>query len=319
MSLTTTLLASLAGLTGATQVLAARREARAAKLTPPRGADVEVDGVRVHVEVLGQPEGSAPNLVLIHGSSGNTRDFTHRLAADLAPRYRLYIVDRPGMGWSDPHPDGTSLTTQSRLIQSAVAQLGATNPIVLGQSYGGAVALAWAATLPGTLAAVVSVSGVVYPWPTGLGPFYTLLSSWFGRTVLIPLITAWTPRALIKQQIDSVFAPQSAPDGYDDHFGPELTVRRSQLRVNALQRRALLSEIETLSPRWTEITVPIEVVHGDADSIVDHDLHAVGLARTHPGVTHIRTLPGIGHMPHHVARPEIVDAIDRAALRANVK
>ncbi|GKY87649.1 alpha/beta fold hydrolase [Sinisalibacter aestuarii] len=315
MSLLTATGIGLLGFTGATQVLAARREARAAKLSPPRGQDVEVAGRRVHVEVLGA---AGPDLVLIHGSSGNTRDFTFRLAGELAARYRVFVVDRPGLGWSDALPQGDGLEAQARAIQAAVAALGAERPIVLGQSYGGAVALAWAAALPGTLAGVVSVSGVAYPWETGLGLYYTILSHPLGRALLIPLITAWVPRAAIKREIDKVFAPQTAPAGYDEHFGPELTVRRGAMRVNALQRRALHGEISSLSPRWAEIGLPIEIVHGDADMIVHHSIHADRLAAENPQAR-LTLLPGIGHMPHHVARPEVIAAIDRAALRANVK
>lgn len=310
-----TALLVLLGATGATQVLAARREARAAKLTPPRGQDVEIEGRRVHVEVLGA---AGPDLVLIHGSSGNTRDFTFRLAGELADRYRVFVVDRPGLGWSDPRPGEDGLAAQARVIQAAVAKLGAARPIVLGQSYGGGVALAWAATLPGTLAGVVSVSGVAYPWDTGLGFYYSLLSHPLGRALVIPLIAAWVPRAVIKREVGAVFTPQTAPAGFAAYFGPELTVRRGQMRVNATQRRALLGEIEDLSPRWPMIDVPIELVHGDSDMIVDHRLHAERLTAENPRAR-LALLPGIGHMPHHVARPDVIAAIDRAALRSNVK
>ncbi len=316
--LITSFLAGAGALVGATVLFAHRREARAAKLYPPMGQDVEVDGIRMHVEVLGPASGAAPDLVLIHGSNGNSRDFTLTLAPALADRYRIFIVDRPGLGWSDMHPDGSSLVTQARLIQGAVDQLGARNPIVLGQSYGGAVALSWAATLPGTLSAVVAVSAATHPWNTGLGMYYSVLSHALGRAILIPLITAFYPRRLIKQEIDKVFAPQPAPAGYAEHFGPELTVRRSSMRTNALQRRALRDEIAALAPQWRNISVPIEAVHGDADPIVSHIIHSKRLAEEHE-LTELTLLPGQGHMPHHVAENDVVAAIDRAALRANVK
>jgi len=315
MALASTLLYGALGLTGLTQVLAFRREARAAKLQPPAGTDVEVEGARIHVQQLGD---HGPALVLIHGSSGNARDFTLALAPELARRYRVFVVDRPGLGWSDSHPEADGLAAQARLIQKAVAELGAERPIVLGQSYGGAVALAWAATRPETLSAVVTVSGVAYPWETGLGLYYTVLSHRLGRAFLIPLLTAFLPRRLIAHEVDKVFAPQEAPDGYPEHFGPELTVRRSALRANARQRRVLLDEIERLSPRWAEIEAPIEVVHGNADHVVSYVIHAERLAAENRNANLV-ILPGIGHMPHHVARGDVIAAIDRAALRANVK
>lgn len=312
------LLAAAAALTGTTQLFAYRREARAAKLYPPEGEDVEVEGIRLHVEVLGPKAGDAPDLVLIHGSSGNTRDFTHSLAPELARRYRVFVVDRPGLGWSDPHPEGKGLAVQARLIQAAVAQLGAKMPIVLGQSYGGAVALAWAATLPGTLAAVVPVSAVSHPWETGIGRFYQVMSHPLGQALLIPLLTAFLPRRVIVNEINKVFAPHPAPEGYAEHFGPELMVRRSALRANARQIGVLLDEVRALSARWAEIEVPIEAVHGDADQTVSPVIHSERLAAENPGVT-LTILPGQGHMPHHLARDEVIAAIDRAALRARLK
>ena len=314
MSALTTAALVLLGLTGATQVLAARREARAAKLTPPTGQDVEIDGRRVHVEVLGT---AGPDLVLIHGSSGNVRDFTHRLAPELARRYRVFVVDRPGLGWSDPLPGGGTLVEQAGAIQQAVAGLGATRPLVLGHSYGGAVALAWGATRPETLAGLVHLSGVAYPWPTGLGLYYTLLSHPLGLALLIPLFTAFTPSPVIRAELGKVFHPQTAPAGYAAHFGTDLTLRRSQMRANARQRRALLAEIEALSPRWPGIPVPIEVVHGAADKIVSGAIHAERLAAEHPDAD-LTLLPGIGHAPHHAAIPQVIAAIDRLAIRANV-
>lgn len=314
MSILTTSALALFGLAGTTQVLAARREARAAKLTPPTGADVEVEGTRIHVEVLGE---AGPDLVLIHGSSGNIRDFTHRLAPALAVRYRVFVVDRPGLGWSDPLPGGGNLVDQARLIQAAVARLGATRPLVLGHSYGGAVALAWAATRPETVAGLLPLSAVAYPWPTGLGAYYAALSHPLGRAIAIPLITAYAPAPLVRAEIAKVFRPQPAPEGYVAHFGPDLAVRRGQMRANALQRRALLAEIKALAPRWAEIALPIEVVHGDADEIVAQHIHADRLAAENPYAT-LTILPGIGHAPHHVAIAEVISAIDRLALRANV-
>lgn len=313
MALSTTLLAAL-GLTGVTQALARRREARAARQTPPTGRMIEVEGCRLHLEVAGQ----GPDLVMIHGSSGNLRDFSHSLTEKLVREYRVIMVDRPGLGWSDPHPDAVDIRGQARLIQGAVAQLGAECPIVLGQSYGGAVALAWGVTLPGTLSAIVPVAAPCYPWETGLGWYYATLSNPLGNLIGPALITAFVPDFHVRKEIEAVFAPQTAPEGYADHFGPDLAVRRRSLRWNARQRGQLLAQIRDLAPHWAEIDVPIEVIHGTRDDIVSHAIHAERLARD-IGHAHLTLLDGIGHMPHHVAQDDVIAAIHRAALRAGLK
>ena len=302
---------ALALAAGTTHVLASRREARARDSHPPTGQFVVVDGVRMHAQVMGHGD---QTVVLIHGSSGNLRDFNAVLGPSLAKRYRVIMVDRPGLGWSDPHPEGTLLEVQARLIQAVAAHFGAERPIVLGHSYGGAVALCWATLMPDRLSAVVPLSAVSHPWTTGLGAYYTLLSSLIGQWAVIPLITAFVPEAKIHAEIDKTFRPQSAPQGYGDHFGTDFTARRGPLRMNALQRRQLLWQIQALAERYREITVPIELAHGDIDPIVGHDIHSKPLS-AHP-MADLTTLEGIGHMPHHVAVADVVAAVDRAAARA---
>nr|WP_275116118.1 alpha/beta hydrolase [Aliiroseovarius subalbicans] len=299
---------------GLTHVLATRREARAAQTHPPTGQLHDIDGIRMHARVMGD----GPDLVMIHGSSGNLRDFTLDLAPALAKRYRVILVDRPGLGWSEAHPDGDTLSTQARLIQATVARLGADRPIVLGQSYGGAVGLTWASERPDTLSALVAVSAPAMPWNTGLGTYYTVTSSLPGRWIVIPLIAAFVPEAYVAREIAAVFAPQPAPDGYVEHFGPDLTLRRAALRANAMQRRGLLAQITEMSTHYGRITVPVELLHGDHDTTVPHQIHAAPLAQA-LDQARLTLLPGVGHMPHHTNIPDVIAAIDRAALRAGEK
>ncbi|WP_419739722.1 hypothetical protein [Ruegeria sp.] len=72
---------------------AAQSEARAAQAFPPEGQILDVDGIAVHAVVMGD----GPDVVLIHGSSGNTRDMTFALAPILAKNYRVIVFDRPGL------------------------------------------------------------------------------------------------------------------------------------------------------------------------------------------------------------------------------
>ena len=45
--------------------------------------------------------GEGPDLVLIHGASGNLRDFTTSIASVMAKSYHATLFDRPGLGHSD--------------------------------------------------------------------------------------------------------------------------------------------------------------------------------------------------------------------------
>lgn len=303
----------LALFAAATLWRAARREAQAEAEFPPEGQLIDVGGVQVHAVVMGQ----GPDLVLIHGSSGNTRDMTFSLAPRLAERYRVIVFDRPGLGYTDSLNDtGETLSQQVDLLTRAAAQLGADRPIVMGQSLGGAVALAWAVEHPQALSALVLVSAPSHEWPGGLGGYYSALSHPVWGPVVATLITAWVPQSYVKSEIESVFAPQSAPKGYADRIGAGLTLRRASLLANARQRAILKPQIVEMSRHYDRITVPVESLHGTADDTVYIDIHSERLARDFPDRVHFTPLPGIGHMPHHVAEDAVVAAIDRAAERA---
>ena len=308
------LLALLAG-TLATLWKAARHEALAEAQWPPEGEILEIDGHRVHVVVRGQ----GPDLVLIHGASGNTRDFTHAMVDRLAGRYRVIVIDRPGLGYTDRiAPRGATLRQQAELLARAAAAVGATRPIVYGHSYGGAVALAWAVHRPSEISALVLSAAASNPWTTGLGLYYTILSHPLGQRLVIPVLTAWVPDRVVDDAIAAVFVPQPVPPGYAAHIGAGLTLRRVSMRANALHRANLLAEITAQAPRYGEIDVPVEILHGDVDSTVPLAIHSEPLSRQVPGAV-LTVLPGIGHMPHHAVPAATDAAIDRAAARAGLR
>ncbi len=298
-----------------TLLLALRHERRAEASHPPEGQFVTIDGHRVHVVM----RGSGPDLVLIHGASGSTRDMTFELVKHLEDRYRVLVFDRPGLGYTDRiNRTGATITQQADLLSRAAAELGAERPIVMGQSYGGAVALAWAVHFPDRLSALVPVAAASGTWETPLDTFYRITSHpWLGP-LAIPVVTAYVSDAYVDRVMAGIFAPQAEPDGYGAYFGPGLTLRRKTLRANALQRANLLGEIAALVPRYGEIDVPTEILHGDADTIVPAWNHAERLVTRVPGAT-LTLLPGVGHMPQHVAAPEVAAAIDRAAARAGLR
>ncbi|MEM7732521.1 MAG: alpha/beta hydrolase [Pseudomonadota bacterium] len=295
--------------------LAARNEARYEAAYPPEGEFLTVGDTRVHYVVMGE----GPDLVLIHGSSGMTRDMTYRLAPALADRFRVIVFDRPGLGYSDPvSPDGTSLADQAAVLSAAARQLGAEKPLIAGHSYGGAVALAWAVNHPDQVSGLVTLSAASHPWDTGLTPYYQVLSHPVLGRIVIPMITAFVGQGIIEDQLEAVFAPFPAPEGYAAHFGPEMTVRRSMLHANAQQRRNLLREVVDLSPRYEEITVPTEILHGADDTAVGLHIHSEPLHEAIDGSV-LNVLEAQGHMITHTASDEVIAAIDRVAARAGLR
>ena len=296
--------------------LAHLRDRKAEQAVPPIGTMVQVEGLNVHAHIAG----AGPDLVLIHGSSGNLRDFTMGLVQVLQDRYRVISLDRPGLGWSDPLPEGQDgIHDQARVLQAAASALGAQRPIVLGQSYGAAVALAWAMDLPETVAAVVSVSGPSHPWDTPLETYYKITSHPVWSIFAIPLIAAIYTQRQVDQALREVFAPQPPQERYATRFGLALTMTQRRIRANARQRKVLKSEFIALSQRYSTLQVPIEIVHGDMDTLVYVKIHGERMIQD-TDKARLTLLPGIGHMPHHSAPKSVADAVDRSwARRAGQK
>jgi pimeloyl-ACP methyl ester carboxylesterase len=305
--LAASLLIAAIGLAGVTHWRASAREVAAEANFPPSGEFVTVDGLRLHYEIAGQ----GPDLVLIHGASGSLRDLTFSLRDQLTDRYRVIAVDRPGLGHSDPLPD-TSLAAQARFIKASMAQLGVTEPIVLGQSYGGAVALAWA--LEGGPQALVLVGSPSMPWPGKLDLWYRVTATPVGRALAVPLASAYVPESYVRSATAAVFAPDPVPPGYDAFLGSPLTLRRTTLATNVTQVNTLRAELVTMEPRYPTLTLPVELVHGTDDTIVPLHIHSDPLSRLLPNAR-LTVIDGAGHMPHHAHADTVIAAIDRAALR----
>lgn len=105
----------------------------------------------LHVESTG----SGPPLVLLHGWAMHSGLWSP-VVPKLASRFRVHLVDLPGHGHSAPIEPYT-LADIAAAVAARCASL-PEPPIVLGWSFGGAVALQWALDKPDAVAKLVLVS-----------------------------------------------------------------------------------------------------------------------------------------------------------------
>lgn len=289
------------------------RKSRAEARHPPVGQFVTVDGLRVHYDM----QGAGPDIVLLHGASGNLRDWTFGLRDLLTPQFRVTAFDRPGLGYSDALPGGGfSLADQVAVLRGAADQLGIDRPVLLGQSFGGSVALEWG--LQGGPAALVLLCAPSLPWPGGLDASYRVLSNPFGAAVVGSLASAFVPQSYVEGAIARVFAPEAMPAGYAEHIGADLTLRQATLVANARQVNGLRPQLVAMQPRYPGLDLPVELIHGDADTIVPLAIHSARLVDMLPDAR-LTVIPGGGHMPQHLHPGLVVEAALRAASRAGLR
>ena len=282
-----------------------RPSRRRAAPPEPDGEILTVDGVPLHF----QRSGRGPAVVLLHGASGNLRDWTLGAAAAMAEDHSVIAFDRPGLGFSGRVRGGRRLTVQAGLMRAALARLGITRASLVGHSYGGAVALAWA------LAAPASVTGLLLlGTPSQPRGRLSLMTGLLANILTGPLLARNVPGRvadrLAGRAVTRIFAPQPAPAGYLAHMRPDLLLQPATIRANALQLKALKAQLRAMAARYPDIAVPVEILHGSADAVVPLEVHALPLARQIPNARLTR-LEGVGHMPQHAALPEVLAALHR--------
>lgn len=300
------------GLFGLIIMVLSYRRARAGRQKSPKtGQSVSIDGREVHYMQLGHGE----DVVLIHGSNGSLRDMMATLALPLSQNFRVTVFDRPGQGYSDTldiaenTPQG-----QARHLAKAARAIGLENPLVVGQSLGGTVALAWALEEPDYIRGLVPISPVAMPWTTGIGLYYWLTSHPILGGVVCHIIAAIAWPAKITHDVAEVFEPQPIPEGYIDQLSVDLGLSAHNSRSNGLVRGTLVENLETMQALYHTITTPTEVIHGSLDTMVPKELHIEGLLERLPNAE-FTLLEGVGHMPHHSHRNDVIEAILRVDAR----
>ena len=129
-----------------------------------------VEGRSGHVPVLGfrlfyrsfGPERGAPTVLVLHGGPGGSLDYLLPLADLTEHGYRVVLFDQLGCGQSDVPDDRALFSLEHHVSETegVRAALGLGKVHVVGSSYGGLLALAYALTHPEALRSLTTVGGL---------------------------------------------------------------------------------------------------------------------------------------------------------------
>jgi pimeloyl-ACP methyl ester carboxylesterase len=285
---------------------------KAERDNPPVGRFIDVDGVRLHYI----DRGAGETVVLLHGNGSMIQDFESSGVIETAARkYRVIAFDRPGFGHS-ARPRGTIWTPQAQaeLIHRALKQIGIPRYAVVGHSWGASVALALAMEYPKTVAGLVLASGYYYPSMRAdvllmSGPAVPVLGDILSYTVS-PIIS----RLLWPLLLRKIFGPAPVPDKFLG-FPKEMAVRPSQLRASAAETALMISNAVSMQGRYGSLNVPVVIIAGDQDRLVNIDKQSARLHRD-MGQSRLRRVAGAGHMVHQTAPALVMAALDEALTQS---
>ncbi|WP_051971529.1 alpha/beta fold hydrolase [Massilia sp. 9096] len=278
---------------------------------PPKGRWIEAGISRLHVREAG-PEG-APPIVMIHGLAGQSSHFTYGVVPRLKERFRTVALDRPGAGYSPRDPKAPAdLRVQADAIAALIGQLGLGRPLVVGHSLGGAIALALALDHPDKVAGLALLAPLTHTQDAPPDVFKGLSI----RSPLLRRLVAWTlmvPSSIrnSKATLAQVFGPDPVPNDFATRGGGLLGLRPKAFIGASRDLQALPDYLPQQQARYASLSVPLRVLYGRGDRILDWRNNGQALVDKLPGAT--LTLIEGGHMLPVTHPQQCADFIEEAA------
>ena len=209
-------------------------------------------------EIFSTEAGHGPLVLLLHGQPGTHEDFG-AIFDRLSSFATVVSVDRPGYGFSGAAP--CSIAAQVTTIADLLASRGDGPALVVGHSFGGALALVLAAEHPELVAGIVLLGSV-----GGAGSIGAL-----DRLLAFPAVGSVASWLALSAY--GLFGPILARIG-DRHelaanvpLSPRTGLTQS-LTSFLVDQRALLDEWGLVDQAITQVACHALVIHGSLDTIV---------------------------------------------------
>lgn len=255
-------------------------------LAPPQDF-VTIDGLSIHV--VRQGSGERTPVLLIHGFGGWTADWQRTLPV-LARRRAVYALDLPGWGLSDkPANRDYAIEAQAAFVLDFLDHFGLKRVDVVGNSMGGAIAVALAVTYPQRVRKLVLIDSAGY---RDFG-----LRRWAGLAQL-PLTAALVRAALpdyerLRRTLEWLYGDRTrlTPDTVNAHCLPLRTPGMAEALL-AMTQTLRLDSVKALIPQITQSTL---ILWGGKDPLIPV-AHARRFQRDIAG-SQLHIFPGAGHVP----------------------
>ncbi|MHB8220852.1 MAG: alpha/beta fold hydrolase [Acidimicrobiales bacterium] len=269
----------------------------------------ELEHVRIHGHRVGfRRGGSGPVLLLLHGIAGSS-DAWRAVMPELAGRFDVVAPDFMGHGGSAKPVGDYSLGAHASGVRDLMGVLGIPEATIVGQSFGGGVALQLAYQHPECCQRLVLVDS------GGLGREVSWLLRLFalpGADVVMPVLFPGfvrdagdaVSRFLYHRGLRSARAAEmwraysslSAPDNRQAFVRTlRSVIDPGGQAVSALDRLYLAAAVPTL------------IIWGERDQIIPVS-HAHVAHRAIPG-SRLEIMEGVGHFPHAEAPQRFVELV----------
>jgi pimeloyl-ACP methyl ester carboxylesterase len=281
-------------------------EAVNAKYLTPESKFIEVDGIQVHVRILGEGE----PVFLLHGSFASLHTWDAWQQA-MSPYYQTISLDFPGHGLTGPDSlKRYGIKDYSELVHALAQKLNIEQYHVAGNSMGGAVAMQLASDFPGNVRSLNLIDAAGAP-----AADRTLTDStapkksnsggaWIFQVARHPvfskLLLSCTPKFLFAMNMKQVY-------GDDTKVTDEVTTRYYELMLREGNRQATLdrlSQPRNSNIQYERLSMPTLILWGAEDTWIPL-AQGKRLQQALPG-SNLMILDGVGHVPMEESPTETV-------------
>ena len=266
---------------------------------------VDIDGAKLVAE--GPVMREKPTMILLHGGPGMDHSMYKPAFARLADMAQLVYVDHRGNGRSEDGPSGGwTLDQWGDDVKGLCDVLGIEKPVVVGTSFGGFVAQAYATRHPehpGRLILMNSAARLDFGSVVGTASRLSGMAAWLttGRFVTDPLELFGTDAFTHFSPLLKTMWPAESPDE------SRRAVSRNNVLLHFSQPGGEYWRMD-FRPALGRIRCPTLVIGGEDDTITPVEQSAEIAAAIPEGLAELVRVPGAGH-PVFRDDPTILDLI----------
>jgi pimeloyl-ACP methyl ester carboxylesterase len=281
---------------------------------------IDVNGARIFFDTVGaklSPDGEAmverPTLIVMHGGPGFDHSLMRPYFDRFADTHQVIYLDHRGNGRSGGEPDTWTLAQWGDDVHAFCQALGIEKPIVYGLSFGGMVAMSYAARHPEAPSKLVfSSTAAVMDLPAT----YAMMERLGGPEARGIAEAFWTaPTAERAAAYMSVCMPLYNPSSAKPDAGLGDAARKRAIQRTEVMFRFIEGEQAhmDLRPGLAAVRCPTLILAGDLDPITPVSCAEAILAALPDGVGELVVFDDAGHGIHR-DQPELAEAVLRRFL-----
>ncbi len=267
-----------------------------------------VDYVRLtagttHFQQAGPAGG--PVVILIHGATVPMWDWDPQFTWLAHKGLRVVRYDQFGRGFSDRPPGAYDRAFYRRQLLELINKLKLGKVHLVGHSFGGALAVDFAAHHPGLVKGLVLIAPMVnsVKGDTGI------------RLIRLPVIGGLLLRLIgvnaMAKRADKLLRHLPRGADYSRRFRDQFKVKGTEAAILAMFRSDAMRDYRPSYARVGRAGLPVLVIRGERDRDIDLKLldQAVGLLkRKRPDRVTFKKLPRLGHSPN-LEKPGKINAL----------